>query len=80
MILAGRNINPATLEVDGVDSSDFPDFCDAYFSYAEFDDGTALNDDELEELTDVYADVVNAMASDNMISYAEDRYDYLNDR
>jgi hypothetical protein len=80
MILAGRNINPATLEVDGVDSSDYPDFCDAYFSYAEFDDGTVLTDDELDELSEVYADVVNVMASEDMAGSAEDRYDYLNDR
>lgn len=50
------------LEVDGVDSRDYPDFCDAYFSHAAYEDGTLLTDDELNHLTEIYGDIVNEMA------------------
>lgn len=61
MELNGRKVVCA--EVDGVDSTDYPDFCDAYFCYAEFeDDGTPLTDDELEQLSESYGEVVNEMA------------------
>ena len=70
MKLNGREVVHA--QVDGVDSSDYPDFCDAYFCYAEFLDGTALTDLELEQLTDEYGDVVNEMASSDMQGMYED--------
>ena len=28
------------LEIDGIDTTDYPDFCDAYASYAEWEDVT----------------------------------------
>jgi hypothetical protein len=67
MDLAGRKVSIASLEVDGVDSTDYPDFCDAYFSYAHFEDGDDLTDDDLEELTEKYADVLNMMAFESLI-------------
>jgi hypothetical protein len=79
MELNGRKVINAS--VDGVDSGDYPDFCDAYFSYAVFEDTKeALTDVELEELGDKYGDVINEMAHGDCVGAAEDRYDYLNDR
>ena len=46
-----RHINMDSIEIDGVDMMDYPDFCDAYISYAEYDDGTPLTDNELDGLT-----------------------------
>jgi len=57
-----KPIDRSTIEVDGVDSSDYPDFADAFISYAEYEDGTPLTDDELDKLTDEMADEVNDMA------------------
>jgi hypothetical protein len=37
--------------VEKVDMRDYPDFCDAFFSYAETVDGRELSDAELESLT-----------------------------
>jgi hypothetical protein len=68
------------LEIDGVNYSDYPDFCDAYFCNAEWENGTPLTNSELEELTEERGDVVNAMAFDNTHSAAEDRYDCMMDR
>ena len=45
-------VNWSSLEVDGVDPSDYPDFCDAYFSYGEDIFGGELTEDELIELTE----------------------------
>jgi hypothetical protein len=56
------------LEVDGVDTRDYPDFCDAYFSRAIWvETGKELTDDELEALQDAYPEVLNEMAYQSLI-------------
>ena len=61
MQLNGRKV--VDVEIDGVDPTDYPDFCDAYFTYAVYEDtGEELTDAELEELNDSYPEVVNEMA------------------
>ena len=54
------------VELDGVKAWDAPDFCDAYFSYAVFEDGTALTDEELDALYEKYPDRVNEMAMEKL--------------
>jgi len=39
------------IEIEGIDPSDYPDFCDAYISYAEID-GRPATEKELDELND----------------------------
>ena len=39
------------IEVDGIDTKDYPDFCDAFIAYAEYD-GREMTDEELEEIND----------------------------
>ena len=46
-----KKINYGSLVLEGVDYNDAPDFCDAYFSYGEYDDGTEIEDSVLEELS-----------------------------
>jgi hypothetical protein len=41
-----------SLVVDGIDTRDYPDFCDAYFSKGYYLDGTELPDTLLEELSE----------------------------
>jgi hypothetical protein len=61
MELNGRAV--VDVEVDGVDTRDYPDFCDAYFARAVYlDTGLELSADELDQLTELYGDVVNEMA------------------
>ena len=38
------------IEFENVDPKDYPDFCDAFISYAEHQDGTPLTDEELNSL------------------------------
>ncbi len=45
------------VEVDGIDYSDYPDFCDAYISFATYD-GRDMTDEELEVLNDLHRDFV----------------------
>lgn len=40
-----------SVEVEGIDPSDYPDFSDAYISYAEID-GREATEEELQELSD----------------------------
>lgn len=57
-----RTLDIKTIEIDGVDRRDHPDYADAYISYACWSDGTELTDDELYQATDEYGDLVNEMA------------------
>ena len=66
MQLNGRTV--VDVEVDGVDSKDYPDFCDAYFSHAVFEDtGEWLTDEQLEQLQDAYPELVNEMAYESLL-------------
>ena len=62
--LRGRTVVDAT--VDGIDMRDYPDFCDAYFDSAYYEDGTALTDDELIELTDTNFDALHEAVYDTI--------------
>ena len=42
------------IEVEDVHTWDYPDFADAYISYAEHKDGTVFTDEELEKLNQNY--------------------------
>ena len=56
------------LEVDGVNTSDYPDFCDAFFSKGKWiETGKELTDDELDELGNKYPEVLNDMAYQSLI-------------
>ena len=52
-----KSIDINSIEVEDVDMKDYPDFSDAFISYAEFNDGTPLNDTELDELNS-HSDIV----------------------
>jgi hypothetical protein len=56
----------ASLELDGLDMHDYPDFCDAYFCAGDRADGTPLTDVELETLTMSEGMLLNDMAHEEM--------------
>ena len=47
-----KQIDYKSLEIEGIDYSDYPDFCDAYFSGGLFTDGTPLDAETLEKLNE----------------------------
>ena len=46
------------IEFDGIDYSDYPDFCDAHITSATWNDGTPLTEAELDDLNFNHGDVV----------------------
>ena len=56
------------LQVEGVCMNDFPKFCDAYISYAEWsENGDELTEEQLEWLTEDYPGKVNELAYESLI-------------
>ena len=47
-----KHIDICTIEFEGVDSMDYPDFSDAYIDDARFKDGSILTDYQLDTLND----------------------------
>ena len=45
------------IQVEGIDTRDYPEFVDAFISYAEMD-GVELTDEQLDELNDDYPDLI----------------------
>lgn len=66
-------VDKSTIELDGVDSSDYPDFVDAFISAANFEDGTPLTDDELDQLGDEMSDEIHQMAYDSLMEGLSER-------
>lgn len=60
--LDSREVDRTTLSVTDVNMSDYPDFSDAWVDSASFVDGGELSEDELNEFTDSYPEVVNELA------------------
>jgi hypothetical protein len=56
--LIRRIVEVGSLEIDGVDGRDAPDFSDAYFSAGQFEDGTKMTDEELGELAEEHPDIL----------------------
>jgi hypothetical protein len=50
IMLNGKQVDVNSIEVDGIDRSDYPDFSDAFISKAFFVDGTELSDVEVQQL------------------------------
>ena len=75
VMINGKQVELRSIELDGVESWDRPDYADAYASVATFTDGTALTDDELDELSDKHGDVINMVAHDMLESIASDMAD-----
>ena len=57
-----KKIDWGTVEIDGIDTRDYPDFCDAFILYGEYEDGTVMTEDEMDEATERFADKVNERA------------------
>ena len=65
IIINNKEVNLDTIKIDGVYSWDYPEYCDAYVCFAKFLDGSALNRNELEQITDNYQELVNELAHQN---------------
>lgn len=59
-----KTLNRDSIQLDGINTRDYPDFCDAFISYAEYNNGTPLNDQELDALNDNEPDLVYELVMD----------------
>ena len=64
--LNGKAVDVHSIEVDGIDPADSPDYSDAYISYAEYLDGTPLTDNEMDQLRNEHGELVNQAAHGSM--------------
>lgn len=61
IIINDKVVDTGSLEIDGVNYWDAPDFCDGFFSAGQFEDGTKMSDEELNELADEHPDILEKM-------------------
>jgi hypothetical protein len=66
LAINGKEVDVDSLEVDGIDTRDQPDFSDSYFSAGSFTDGTEMSDQELEQLRDLHGDLLHQMVWDSL--------------
>jgi hypothetical protein len=66
IMVNGKEVDMTSLEVDGVDSRDYPDFADAYFSAGYFTDGTPMSDEELDQFQNENGDLLYDKAYDSL--------------
>lgn len=65
--LDGKPVHVGSIEIDDIDTRDYPDFSDAYITYAEFEDGTPLSEDELMRLEDENYGLTNELIHDRQM-------------
>lgn len=65
VMINGKEVDLSSIEIDGVDENDYPDFADVYISYAKYIDGTPLTDKELDEFSDKHFDMAYEIALEN---------------
>lgn len=67
LTLNGREVDPKSINIECVDGRDYPDFANAFISEAQWmNDGTALDDEELEQLTEENGGLVNEKIHEQM--------------
>ena len=67
MVLDGKKVDTSTIQIDGIERWDYPDFADAYIDYAEYEDGTPLNEKEIDALNSQYGEWVNSEIHDRQL-------------
>jgi hypothetical protein len=73
----GKPVNVGSIEIDGIDMEDYPDFVDAYIVAAEYEDGTPLTDGELEQFQEENYDLIGELIHDNQLYLEEKKEDAM---
>ena len=71
LMLNGKAVDEKSIEIDGVDRRDYPDFSDAYISAANYIDGTPLSDKEIEDLDAQNNELVHEKIQDDQLYMQE---------
>jgi hypothetical protein len=62
-----KKVNIESIQIEGVYMVDFPNFCDAFISYAEYEDGTELTENECISFQENNPDLVNELIFDRQL-------------
>ena len=62
-----ESIDINSVEIEQIEMNDFPDFCDAFISTANFKDGTELTEKEVETLNDEHYGLINELIHDKQL-------------
>ena len=68
IIIHGKEVDPGSIVIDGIDPRDYPDFADAYVEYAETVAGYGLTEAECELLQDQYSDIIYDLIIDQLVA------------
>ena len=68
IIIHGKEVDPSSIVIDGIDPRDYPDFADAYVEYAETVAGYGLTEAECELLQDQYSDIIYDLIIDQLVA------------
>lgn len=71
LMLNGKEVDEKSIEIDGIDRRDYPDFSDAYISAANYIDGTPLSDKEIEDLDAQNNELVHEKIQDDQLYMQE---------
>ena len=71
LMLNGKEVDEKSIEIEGVDRRDYPDFSDAYISAANYIDGTPLSNKEIEELDAQNNELVHEKIQDDQLYMQE---------
>lgn len=67
IMLNGKEVDPESIEIDGIDRRDYPDFADAYIAAASYTDGTPVDENDLGDLEDQNYGLVNNIVHDRQL-------------
>jgi hypothetical protein len=67
----GKPVDIRSIEIEGIDRNDYPDFVDAYITYAEYEDGTPLSDEELHDFQAENFDLIGELIHDRQLYLQE---------
>jgi hypothetical protein len=62
IIIDNKEVNINTIKIEDVHSWDYPEYCDAFVSFAKFIDGKTLSPRQLDIITDNYPELINDLA------------------
>ena len=65
--LNGKVVDVGSLELEGIDGRDAPDFCDAFFSAGQYKDGTKMSDEDLDALKENHPNLFYDLIYDHMV-------------
>jgi hypothetical protein len=68
-----RYVDLKSIELEDVFQYDYPDFVDAYISYAEFEDGAELTPEQIEKIQEEWPELVGEIATGDYLSYGNMR-------